>query len=453
MHRRAAKKGGFNMAHFLIAGAGHGGLCAAMHLARAGERVTVAERQPEASLGHDWMDCFEFGVLERNGFHSLPESGKVQPWSNTLYGPGKRWPKLPSDEPVTMEACFERRELLASMAADCREAGVGFAFETEITGPLVRGNRVCGLLVRAGGVKKELPADMVIDAAGGLSVLRGNMPEDLLFPVRLGPKQLFHVWRGYLERLPGPDPQVPYKTILGHQGRKGISWVIAYRDSMDVLVGQVGEPLAQADIDEALDDLRAFEPLLGSKILRGGFATIPLRRPLGMMVADGYAAVGDSACMADPFCGSGIGAAIDQGKLLAEVLLNHCRGDFSVGKLWNYQYRTFTEKPPALAGFGTKDAKERAASEMLTQAVLTLRPKQVDVMFKRGIISIDNIDGPKVAMALLGRNLDHLPLLVKLAGAGVKGGKLGAIIENIPAEYEAQAVAEWLRAYEGAMTA
>ena len=435
------------MAQFLVAGAGHGGLCAAMHLARAGERVTVVERQPEAALGHDWMDVFEFGVLERNGFHSLPESGKVQPWNNTLYGPGKRWPKLPPDEPVTMEACFERRELLASMVADCREAGVDFAWETEVVGPLIRDSRVCGLLVRKEGAQKELPADMVIDAAGGLSTVRGNMPEELLFPARLKPTQLFHVWRGYLERLPGPDPQYPYKTILGHQGRKGISWVIAYRDSMDVLVGQVGEPLTQADIDGALEDLREFEPLLGRKILRGGFAAIPLRRPLGMMVANGYAAVGDSACMADPFCGSGICSAIDQGKLLAEVLLDS-KEDFSIEKLWNYQYRTFTEKPPALAGFGTKDAKERAASEMLTQAVLTLRPKQVDVMFKRGIIAIDNIDGPQVAMKLLTRNLDHLPLLVKLAGAGVKGGKLGAIIESIPKEYDARAVAEWLRAYE-----
>jgi len=437
------------MANFLVAGAGHGGLCAAMHLACAGQRVTVLERQPEAALGHDWMDCFETGVLERNGFRAMPESSKVQPWNNTLYGPGKRWPKLPPDELNTMEANFERRELLAGMVADCREAGVGFAFETEATGPLVHGSRVCGLLVREGGAQRELPADMVIDAAGGRSALRENMPEELLFPVRLKLNQLFHVWRGFLDRLPGPEPQYQYKTILGHQGRKGISWVIAYRDSMDVLVGQVGEPLDQADLDGALDDLREFEPLLGRRILRGGFATIPLRRPLGMMVAGGYAAVGDCAYMADPFCGSGIGSAIDQGKLLAEVLLDHCRGDFSVEKLWKYQYRAFTEKPPALAGFGTKDAKERAASEMLTSAVLSLRPKQVDAMFRRGIISIDNIDGPKVAMALLGRNLDHLPLLAKLAGAAAKGGKLAATIERIPGEYEALAVAQWLRGYEG----
>jgi len=433
------------MANFLVAGAGHGGLCAALHLARAGGRVTVAERQREAALGHDWMDCFEFGVLERNGFRALPESGKVQPWGNTLYGPGKRWPKLPPDDPITLETCFERRALLAHMIADCRAAGVEFLFETEILGPLVRENSVRGLLAK----ESEMPADMVIDAAGGLSIVRENMPENVLFPVRLRPKQLFHVWRGYLERLPGPGPQCPYKTILGHQGRKGISWVIAYPGSMDVLIGQVGEPLTQSVIDEALEDLRAFEPLLGGKILRGGFAAIPLRRPLGMMAADGYAAVGDSACMADPFCGSGIASAIDQGKLLAQVLLEHCKGDFSIDKLWNYQYRAITEKPPALAGFGIKDAKERAASEMLTQAVLTLKPKQVDVMFKRDIISIDNIDGPQVAMRLLARNLDHLPLLVKLAGAAAKGGKLGAIIDSIPKEYDARAAAEWLRAYEG----
>ena len=129
------------MSDFLIAGAGHGGLCAALHLARAGQRVTVAERQTEVSLGHDWTDCFEFGVLERNGFRALPESGKIQPWNNTLFGPSKRWPKLPIDEPVTMEANFERRELLAHMVADCREAGVDFVFETEVNGFRIAVNR------------------------------------------------------------------------------------------------------------------------------------------------------------------------------------------------------------------------------------------------------------------------------------------------------------------------
>ena len=61
------------MANFLAAGAGHGGLCAALHLARAGERVTVVERNPRQDLGYDWTDAVERGVLVRNGFRDLPE--------------------------------------------------------------------------------------------------------------------------------------------------------------------------------------------------------------------------------------------------------------------------------------------------------------------------------------------------------------------------------------------
>ena len=41
------------MTEFIVAGAGHGGLTAAFHLAKAGRQVTVVERLPEAGLGYD----------------------------------------------------------------------------------------------------------------------------------------------------------------------------------------------------------------------------------------------------------------------------------------------------------------------------------------------------------------------------------------------------------------
>ncbi|MCL2299989.1 MAG: NAD(P)-binding protein, partial [Firmicutes bacterium] len=56
------------MPHFLIAGAGHGGLCAALHLAKAGHRATVFERLAEADLGYDWPDTVWADALERSGF-------------------------------------------------------------------------------------------------------------------------------------------------------------------------------------------------------------------------------------------------------------------------------------------------------------------------------------------------------------------------------------------------
>jgi len=177
--------------------------------------------------------------------------------------------------------------------------------------------------------------------------------------------------------------------------------------------------------------------------------SIPLRRPLGRIVADGYAAVGDSACMTDPLGGSGVGSAMDQGKVLADILLNHCRGDYSIAKLWKYQVHTFTEQPAAEIGYATADAQARAATDALKSTVMSLNPQQHDLLFRRGLIAMGGVKGPKDAIKVLLRNLDQLPMVFKLAKMGGRITKLKAIVAGIPREYEPEAAARWLREYEG----
>jgi len=437
------------MPNFLVAGAGHGGLCAALHLARAGQRVTVIERQQEADLGYDWTDIIERGVPERNGFAALPEEHQSPAHTAAMFGPGKRWPNS-TNAPRDMEMHAERRALLAVMVSDCRAAGVEFLFETEIIGPLFQDNKVSGLRVIRDGIEEQLAADMVIDAAGWNSPVRRGLPEGTPVPRALPPEQVFYVWRAFFDRLPGPAPEHLFRNYLCHRGYKGLSWVAVNPESVDVLMGMVGRPYSDEELATGLADLREDNPLLGERILRGGRqATIPLRRPLGAFVADGYAAVGDSCCMADPLGGSGVCSAMDQGKVLAQVLLEYCNGDFSVEKLWRYQVRAFTEKPAAKAGYGTKTAAERASTDVLKCTLMTLRPRDIDLLFRRGLIAKGGVKGPVDAVTLLLQNLGHLPVIFKLAGMAGKGRKLAALAQAIPREYDRAAVAAWVRAYEG----
>jgi len=433
------------MSRYIVAGAGHGGLCAALHLAKAGRRVTVFERQREAALGYDWSDAVDIGALERNGFSALPE-GTYTPYHNmTMIGPNKRFPLRPAE--LYGDARWvhaERKAWLAVMVRDCRAAGVAFKFEAEVIGPVVEGERVAGLRVRMDGLEQEVHADMVIDAAGASSSVRVNLPERFGIPGALPPDQLFYPWRGCFNRLPGPDPQDLYNTYLSHQGRKGLSWVLANPGSMDVLVGNMGRPLSETELAAAVADLREDNPLVGEQLLRGGGrpVPIPVRRPLGMLVANGYAAVGDSACMTDPFTGCGVCIAMEQGRLLAKVLLA-CNGDYSLPKLWEYQVRTFTDKPPS-----EKTAAERAATDAMRRVMTALRPEEVDLLFERGLIALrDGLSGIKDVLRLL-RNIDHPALLAKLAKIPLRGRAVSAIAGRIPKTYDPIAVAAWVREYE-----
>jgi flavin-dependent dehydrogenase len=141
--------------------------------------------------------------------------------------------------------------------------------------------------------------------------------------------------------------------------------------------------------------------------------------------------------MADPFSGSGICPAMDQGKLLAQVLLE-CNGDFTLPRLWAYQYRTFKEL----------NAAGRAATEAMRCVMMTLGPKEMDLMFERGLIALrGGVKGLKDALVLL-RGLDHPGTLGKLIKIPMRGKTARAAAQRIPEQYDPAAVAAWAKDYE-----
>jgi len=436
------------MARILVAGAGHGGLSAALELARTGHSVAVLERHPELNLGYDWADMFDPPILAENGF-SPPTADILAPaYWNMLIGPSKRGSKRPPDY-NRREKNVDRRALLRLMIADCKEAGVEFRFNVNLLGPLVSGCRVMGLRTNCG----DFLADLVIDAAGARSPIRENLAPEALVPRRHRPGQLLYVWRANYNRESNEQPKDVFKTYLYHRNRKGISWVAVNEDHVDVLLGDFTHPLSENEIADALMDLRADNPLLGKRLLRGGIPTVvSVRRPLGVMVTDGYAAVGDSACMSEPLSGSGINRAIEAGALLANVIAG-CGDDFSIEKLWAYQYRYFMEPPPSEPQ-DSAPVEGRANIDVIKNFLLTFSPREIDLLFTRNIISVGLVYQGKPmemkdSLKSLFRNLDHLPLLFKLVRTTVCGEELKKITRAIPETYNPDAVAAWAESYEG----
>jgi len=456
------------MSHFIIAGAGHGGLVAARALAQAGHTAEVIERQQEQALGYDWTDVVEPHICSRNGFEDIPRGHMTTAYWNTLIGPSKTAPKRPPEK-----ACREmhvwRKELISHLVRGCRDAGVRFTFGTTLTAPLIEDGRVTGVRAQRDGAERIFRGDMVVDAAGGLSPIRRGLPEEFLVPCELAKTQLFHCWRGFFDRLPGETPEDRFKTYVYHMRRKGLSWVITDDEHMDVLIGSLDGSLTDGVVEESLRDLREDNPLVGTKLLHGGsYGTIPLRRPFAVFVADGYAAVGDSAAMADPFGGSGINIAMNAGSLLARSILEDCgagvsgdsgasvpQGDYSAKKLWSYQYRFFTGRPPAefKEGAAAKHAEGKAETDVMKSFMTSITPEEVDLLFERNIISVELVFlgatiTPKDTVKLALRNIDKIGLLLKLAKMMSAGEKMKQVTRRIPHVYDRDAIAAWAREYE-----
>jgi len=438
------------MSTFLIAGAGHGGLTAALRLARAGHGVTVLERRPEADLGYDWTDVVEPGIFAMNGFTQPDESVFTRACWNTIIGPSKRAPIRPPWK-FCREMHIDRKVLLQLLIKDCREAGVEFVFEVSITGPLMDGICVVGLKTEQG----EYRADMVIDAAGMFSPVRSNMPEETLVDRDLLPRQVYYTWRAFFERNPGPDPADLNKTYLMHMGRRSMAWVITEDDYVDVVTGQLGREQTPEEFASAMADLRADNPLLGEKLLRGGYiGTVPVRRPFAVLVADGYAAVGDSAGMPDPLGASGINIAMNAGKLLAEVILQDQTGQYTAEHLWKYQYIYFTWNPPSAIpeSTGAKTAVQKCDTEVMKTALLAMPPEHIDLLFTRGIINFEMAFLGKPlsaadALKIFARNLHHMPLLIRLVKMVLAQEKIKKIAAAIPETYDKRVIAAWKEKY------
>ncbi|MBO5896359.1 MAG: NAD(P)/FAD-dependent oxidoreductase [Clostridia bacterium] len=433
------------MAKIVVAGCGHGGLVAATKLARAGHEVTVYEKAPRQEIGHPQSDAFDYDTFT---YADLPVAPYFRRGGNviTFVPPGA------DNEPLTIPALenesyiVDRKELINYLVELAEEAGVEILFEKEATAPIILGNRVAGIVVDG----EKIYCDMVIDACGVSSPIRSQLPDFMGVNRAVEKYDVVHSYRAYFSRTDAPDPRHNYQLYLQEDGTVGFSWLITEIDRTDALICRFYYP----EDSEVLDALRIVQeknPQMGKDMIYGGSrSVIPVCQPLGMLVADGYAAVGDSAFMTIPVKGSGITYSIKAGKMLADCILKDTEGFFDTESLWEYQRRFFKE-----LGFG-------ACHLAIIKNILPyLTTAQVDEIFRLKLVSTEEIQDimsntanaiftPKGLAAtrekirLAGNNTVIKDILSSIA---VWIGKFFVIEAAFPTKYDRADIQKWLRRY------
>ena len=422
----------------IVAGAGHGGLIAAAKLAQSGFDVTVYESKKRNELGYDWLDAVDPRAFYEAGLE-LPKDIKFEKNGDMrFYNPAL-------SAPITVKSNgngstkIERRLIYDLLIDYAEKSGVSFVFECPVTGPLMNGTRVIGIETQ----KESVKADLVIDSAGLDSPVRKNLPVDCGVDRDYGYGECFFAYRAYFNKLPAPEPEVPYEIFLMHLGERGISWVVTEEDFVDVLIGRVS-PISDEEVSQTLEKMRQFSPQIGFEVQRGGkkICKIPVRRPLSVMVCDGYAAVGDSAYMTMPMNGSGICAALRAGVMLADTVKADSEQVFSAKTLWDYNRRYILH-------FGLNFA----AVDTLKNILLCMSSKGVDFLFDKQIITPDDINFSRAKsengssfsdmLSRVSRGMGNLPVLLRTAGALSKGDGLKKVYRTIPEIYEHESVLKW----------
>lgn len=436
--------------NIIVAGAGHGGLTAAYHLAKSGYNVTVYEHAAqESDLGYEWEDFFDARTFDEAGLPA-PETGMIPKVPISFYGPD------PDVEPIRqtfeageVEMHMNRKELCAHLIRIARDVGVQFVFGCTIYAPILIGNRIVGIKTSLG----DFTADLVIDACGVDSPLRANLPAYLGIQKTLKKFEYIYAYRAYFNRLEGfENVKNEYKTYFVDDGKTGLTWVVTTEKTVDLLIARF-EPFGQDEIDRMYKIFKADNPHLGDKLVLGGQITkIPLRRPLAILVADGYAAVGDSACMTVPIAGSGIANSIRAGKILADTVLFDRNEEYSAVTLWKYQ-RTFFDKIGGSMGL----------IDMGKGMLLDLKKKDFEFFFNNKILTSEDISfntnetsakamfshfTPSIIvdrMKKIGANRD---LIRRIGGVATRAGRLKLILTRMPDRYNREDVVNWAAKYD-----
>ena len=432
--------------NIIVAGLGHGGIAAAALLAKEGYDVTVYEKKKEGTLGYDWTDIFAPVALEIAEI-GMPDEDKYEYKEDMTFcaptSPKTLRQHVPKEQ---LEIKMERKDIYAHLINHALKCGVKIVYNCEVEGPLVLGNRVVGIKTENG----DIYGDLVIDACGINSPVRRNLPESFCIEKEVARNEKITIYRAFFNVAEDVKVDAKFKVMLFKGGQKGISWVASEEEHTDLLIGRFED----FDLEEAerfADFLRTENPRLGTKKLRGGqFVEIPVRQPLSVMVADGYAAIGDSAFMTVPVIGSGIANSLKAAKVLADTVIKDKTNSFSADTLWNYQVNYFKVLGNGLAPLAC-----------IKLMLLKLSPDEVDDVFEKEILTDDlitmgaNFTGlasikidPKAMVSQAKQVCSDTELLKKIIACGVRMGKVSAACTMMPKKWNSRRVKSWAKVYE-----
>ncbi len=327
------------MARIIVAGAGHGGMVAAIRLAREGYDVTVFEKSTKDALGLPQRDVFEKDTFS---YIDLPAPPIFSVCKNqlTFVASGETTPPLTLPQPETEAIIMERKVLINHLLSLAEKSGVKIKYNCPVIEPIILGSRVAGVRTFDG----DFYADIVIDSCGVDSPLRNNLPQFMSINRETKDFDVIYTYRAHFEKEPGvPDPTTYYDILAKADGTVGFSWVVTDNEFVDILICRFS-PLTQEAVLEELQKIYNEYPHISKNFIRGGlYLKIPVCQPLGVLVADGYAAIGDSAFMTYPIKGSGISYSMKAGAMLSDAIINDVDCLLNTETLWEYQKRFFKE--------------------------------------------------------------------------------------------------------------
>ncbi len=311
-----------------VAGAGPAGSSAAIQLALQGARVLLVEQKkfPRAKLCGEFISPECIPHFERLGVAGdMLAAGGAEITNTVFYARGGASVYLPSEwfKPGITALGLSRSEMDNKLLKRAEEVGVTVWEDAHATGLLRHGDRINGLIVKAGEELHHCSAIITIDATGRSR----SLARELDHPKHEKPKLV--AFKAHLENTRLTDGACEiyfYQRGYGglsavENGLSNLCFIVAARDvrcyasDPETVMREVVMKNKRAA--HTLRDARARTPWLSVSL--NGFERHSIAP------AEGLLTVGDAASFIDPFTGSGMLMALESGELVATTIARHLR--------------------------------------------------------------------------------------------------------------------------------
>lgn len=301
----------------LVIGAGSAGLYFAGLMAEQGLDVAVCDEVREERLG----TRYDVIHIARKHFaeFGLPEPGPgdssyIRSFTHAIQKSAlNNWPKNSYEEILVLR----RAPLMASTLIWARGKGADVHFATRFRQPLfdTAGRLNGAVLTNKEGSDVEVRARLTVDASGIHAVVRTALPEGYGMETFVtGPRDQFYVILHYATLANPERDRVETNTTWTHYK----TWIAPQVEGDGAIIG-IGANLSFDYARICYDRFAAKGFLPEHTVDYVEESSTPYRRPPYSLVADGFVALGDAACITNPWSGEGVPYGWLEGKVIAPI--------------------------------------------------------------------------------------------------------------------------------------
>ena len=422
----------------VVVGGGTAGCFAAATAAQEGLDVALLERKSADEGGH--IACGD-AIKGKSTFPDVIDRDYLREESFTNENIRRAVFLNPKGEDLDIPfgdasgAVVDRRRYGEVLLEETDRVGADIHYDTVVQ-DVVQNGAVSGVTAMRDDDHVEYEAEVVIDAAGALSILQDKTDfSEATFDENVDYSQFCSAYREIIEV---PEP-VDYEDAIVFKPTQELGYLWYFPRSATTINAGLGFQMNKPSmplVDVLRDDLRTRSEFEDAEVVDKLGAALPTRRPYDSAVAPGYMAVGDAAAHVNPTTGGGIPGAAKAGHWAAQVAADAIAdGDVSESALWAYNERVqrdFGKRFAAMDLFNIFGGAHEV--DELTEIVAALPGQMlIDLMGKSGSASLSLTEKIKTGVATAVKTRGHWGTLHEAYTVNKLATRLKDVYDDYPA--------------------